>query len=246
MDRFPSTTILTALAVPPIGHGLVGTYPDQPYLQWAYVDSKGERIPRDNSSDFTRAANRLCQEFRRYRVGNPEADVPGLEGARDKITDMLVKVHHTDGDVRHKAWTDALADDHFGFGAVDLHYQGKGKGSWKHQALGDTYLKWQQAALDAMKANSNANTTLLARVGAEIHSLAHRAEAIGEMLGVEPAIYPFAAEFPTSNYKLFHDAARDQRYAVFGEILPRPRWPVKFPHFWPPQIPPPHDRMTVL
>jgi hypothetical protein len=26
----------------------------------------------------------------------------------------------------------------------------------------------------------------------------------------------------------------------------KPRWPVKFPHLWPPQIPPPPDRIAVL
>ncbi|SHN40519.1 hypothetical protein SAMN05192549_1112 [Duganella sacchari] len=25
-----------------------------------------------------------------------------------------------------------------------------------------------------------------------------------------------------------------------------PRWPVKFPHLWPPQIPPPSDRIAAL
>jgi sterol desaturase/sphingolipid hydroxylase (fatty acid hydroxylase superfamily) len=33
---------------------------------------------------------------------------------------------------------------------------------------------------------------------------------------------------------------------AIGEFFYHPRWPVKFPHLWPPQIPPPIDRITAL
>jgi hypothetical protein len=211
---------LSALPVPPIGHGLVGTYPDQPYLKWSYEDSNGERISRDNPHNFTLAADRLCQEFRRYILGKPDADVQGLGDVRNKITDMFVSITYLDGEVRHGKWLDALAGDHFGFGAIQLSYQGKGEGSWKGLALGDTYLRWHQDALDAA-GKIVEDKSFFGRVGAQIHNLAHRAEALADKIGVEQPVYSSAEIFLSSNYKLFHDAARDQRYDVFGEILPR-------------------------
>ena len=218
--RDSKNNLLSAISVPPIGHGLVGTYPDQPFLEWSYLDSRGDRIPRNNPVDFVRAADRLCQEFRRYLAGNPDANVPGLNGASSKIADMLAKTTDSDGDARHKVWLDALAGDHFGFGAVKLNYQGKGEGSWKHQALGDKYLSWQQAALEAAKTQTPTGANFFGRIGAAAQNLAHDAEALAEKFNLEPVVYPYTKEFPTSNYKLFHDAARDQRYDVFAKILP--------------------------
>lgn len=210
---------LSAIFVPPIGHGLVGTYPDQPHLEWSYMDSNGIRIDRDNPTDFTQAAERLCQEFQRYLVGNPEAAVPGLGNNREKLTAMFRNIVHKDGDFRHKAWQDALTGDHFGFGTVNIPYEGKGVGSWKHHALGDSYLEWHQEALDA-EAKVVGGLSAFQRIGAELRNVAHKAEALADRAGVEPATYHYSPAFRTSNYKLFHDAARDQRHAVFAEILP--------------------------
>lgn len=211
---------LGAFPVPPIGHGLVDTYPDQPYLRWSYDDSKGQKVIRDNPADFTEAADRLCQEFQRYLAGDPDAVVPGLGEHKGKLTAMFLKAVDRDGEVRHKAWQAALASDQFGFGPVNLPYDGKGVGSWKHEALGDQYLHWQQAALDAAAALGIGNLSVFQRVGTALTTLVHKAEALAEHAGVEPPTYLYSPAFLTSNYKRFHDAARDQRHAVFTEIFP--------------------------
>lgn len=212
-------TTLYAVPVPPIGHGLVGTYPDQPYLKWSYTDSKGTRIARDNPIDFTMAADRLCQEFQRYLLGKPDADVPGLGKDKEKFTAMFLNIKSGKGDDRHDAWKDALQGDHFGLGAVNLTYEGTGYGSWKHHALGDHYLQWQEKVQASVPKDGNA-ASVFQRIGAEVRDHIHKAMALADRSGIEPHEYQYSPDFLTSNYKLFHNAARDQRHAVFVEILP--------------------------
>lgn len=211
---------IDAFSVPPVGHGQVDTCPDRPFLKWSYTDFYGKRISRDNPATFAQAADRLCQEFRRYLVGDPTADVQGLGAtALAKFTNLFAKFDDNDGDVRHKRWLGALDSDYFGFGAVGLTYAGKGAGSWKHRALGNVYLDWEASAKKAAAENPE-KVSLFQHVGAVLSDLSHRWEAMADNLGVEPADYPFSESFLTSDYKKFHDAASDQRYDVFRKILP--------------------------
>lgn len=218
--RDVSGDALGAVPVPPVGHGLVDTYPDQPYLRWSYVNSKGEKVIRDNPTDFAKAADRLCQEFQRYQLGNPEAVVPGLGAHKESLTTMFLKITDADENVRHKEWLAALASDHFGFGSVNLRYDGKGVGSWKHQALGDRYIGWHQAARNTVVAQNTGSLSAFQRIGTSVVALAHKAEALADRVGIEPPTYRYSPEFLTSNYKRFHDAVRDQRHAVFTQIFP--------------------------
>ncbi len=130
---------IEALPVPPIGHGQVGTCPDRPYLVWSYIDWQGKRVQRDNPGAFLLAAQRLCQEFRRYQGLEPA----GLSVAQAAQLDAAFRgIRDEDGAARHARWLEMIEDDHFGFGAERLAYEGKAEGSWKHQALGQAYVHW--------------------------------------------------------------------------------------------------------
>ena len=214
---------LQRMPVPPIGHGQVSTYPDRPFLHWRYRDSAGTVVERDNPTDFQVAANRLCEEFQRYRLGDADAPVAGLdEVARDRLATLLVGVTDEDGDVRLGHWLKALADDHFGFGAATPTYVGKGKGSWKHIALGEFYLHWLQGAQRHLDAIPLEKRSLLQRIGAKLlETGAEHTEALADHFNIESITYPFNPHFLASHYKRFHDAAEEQRFAVFKKILPR-------------------------
>ena len=58
----------------PLGHGAVLSYPDLPYLKWSYTNGEGQRVPRDNTRDFTEAAAHLHQWFVRYRAYRQQKD----------------------------------------------------------------------------------------------------------------------------------------------------------------------------
>lgn len=207
--------------VPPVGHGQVATHPDKPFLRWSYIDWQGNRIERDNPTDFTQAAHRLCQEFQRFRLGDPNALVPGLnDEQRNTLTELFERVRHEDGEERHKEWLDAIANDHFGSWAVTLKYEGKDEGSWKHLALGDVYLEWRRKSLERAKQEHNLLDSFKIWSG-KSHSLANKIEALADKLGADiPVEYKFSQEFLSSDYKKFHDAARAQRHEMFGVILP--------------------------
>lgn len=123
--------------LPPIGHGAALAYPDRPFLRWSYVNGRGETIERDNPTDFTEAADHLCRVFRRYRLGAPDASVPGLPGdVLERMHWMFRTIDDKDEHVRHARWLAELGDrDPFGIGKVHLAYIPSGTGSWRHHAL---------------------------------------------------------------------------------------------------------------
>ncbi|MGE0356488.1 MAG: DUF6765 family protein [Burkholderiales bacterium] len=124
----------------PLGHGTVLSYPDRPYLKWAYTNGLGERIERDNPSDFLAAATELHQHFCRYLQYVDEKDAV-FEKRYDtprqfrRIGEMLANITSEDGDTRHEQWIGAIAGGEFGF-RDDVQYVAKGEGSWKAIALG--------------------------------------------------------------------------------------------------------------
>jgi hypothetical protein len=120
-----------------MGHGAVLHYPDHPFRRWSYVNGHGQRVERDNRSDFLEAAEQLCKFFRRYIMKDPDAEVKGLPDA-DKtiIAAKLRELIDDDGHVRNKQWLDAVRIGEFRFGSDDPHYVGSGQGSWKYEAIG--------------------------------------------------------------------------------------------------------------
>ena len=121
----------------PLGHGSVLSNPDRPYLKWSYTNGLGQRVKRDNPADFLEAADSMCIAMRRYRLGDPDADVEGLSAqARKKVGSMLRTTKSDSGEERHARWLREIAAGRFGFDGVDLSYVAKGRGSWKHRAIG--------------------------------------------------------------------------------------------------------------
>lgn len=212
---------LPAMPLPPIGHGIVNTYPDRPYLKWSYTDSDGKRITRNNPSDFTIAADELCKYYQRYLVSNPEASVTGLGAMKHIINQTFADIISDDEEHRLNHWLDLIKSNHFGFGEESISYLGKGKGSWKHIALGKEYLELLHHAEDqAIK--GNAQIGLFNRIGATLTKGIHLIEAYAfKIPEIEQFEYRYSPAFISSNYKLFHDAAADQRHDLFTKILPR-------------------------
>jgi hypothetical protein len=120
----------------PLGHGGALSAPDKPYLRWSYKNGYGEVIERDNPKDYLEAAQHMCKAMRRYRIGDPNAEVPGLEDNDAAAIAVLLAEEYEDGEGRHAIWAQRLAEGAFSFGAVELpSYIGKGINSWKHAAL---------------------------------------------------------------------------------------------------------------
>ncbi|MBE9183049.1 hypothetical protein IQ268_31430 [Oculatella sp. LEGE 06141] len=121
----------------PLGHGSVLGNPDKPFLRWGYTNGRGEKIVRNNPKDFLEAADQMCRVMRRYRAADPDAVVPGLpEPDKTMIAQMLQTITDNNGLARHRKWLSAIAAGVFSFGKAEVAYVPKGKGSWKHQALG--------------------------------------------------------------------------------------------------------------
>lgn len=121
----------------PLGHGAVLGHPDKPFLKWGYTNGLNEKIIRNNPTDYIEAADHMCQWLQRYRLGDPNALVPGLPAA-DKavIAEHLQSITHKDDEVRYRQWLNLINQGRFSFGSAHLSYIHKGIGSWKHNAIG--------------------------------------------------------------------------------------------------------------
>ncbi len=121
----------------PLGHGSVLSFPDRPYLSWSYTNGMGQSIKRNNTKDFLVAADRMCIAMQQWIAGDPDAEVEGLPAAdKKKIGALLSSIKNEDGDKRHEAWMKKIQAGHFSFGPANPTYIPKGKGSWKHKAIG--------------------------------------------------------------------------------------------------------------
>jgi hypothetical protein len=156
MDRLTSFFIGEAL---PIGHGTVLSNPDKPFLRWGYINRNGDRIMRDNPTDYLEAAQHLCMALQRYQLGNADADVPGLlESDRQKMAYLFNTLTQPKGYDRHEVWLSAIADGQFSFGAQQVSYVAKGRGSWKYDAIGTEAIEDSRDAIftydsDFLKSN---------------------------------------------------------------------------------------------
>lgn len=136
-DQFDAITSKLIGDTLPLGHGAALSYPDRPYLQWSYIDNKGIRIPRDNAAIFLQAAERMCIAMQRFRLGDANANVPGLKATdKARIEALFRNIKHEEESARHQAWLERIATGYFDFPPVNLTYIEKGAGSWKHEALG--------------------------------------------------------------------------------------------------------------
>jgi hypothetical protein len=122
----------------PLAHVTALTNPDLPFKKWSYKRGN-EVVVRDNPPDYIEAADEMCKVMQRFRIGDADAEVSGIQDP-DKATIKNMVETYTDesGVDRHKKWLKAIKDGKFSFPGVDLKYVAKGDGSWKHQAIGTT------------------------------------------------------------------------------------------------------------
>jgi hypothetical protein len=122
------------------GHAMVQSLPDLPYLTWSFTDADGQRVLRRNPDRFLHAADRLVALHRAFRGEWGGPHIGG--GDRDLLERGFTTFTDPDPLARHEAWWRLVAQGRFSFGALslaelaDLHYVAKGRGCWKHQALG--------------------------------------------------------------------------------------------------------------
>jgi hypothetical protein len=121
----------------PLGHGAVLGNPDKPFLRWGYTNGHGVAIVRDNPASFMAAVTAMHAVMQRYRLGDPTTAVASLlESDRQRIAQEFTQTTANSSHVRHRAWIAAIAAGDFSFGPATIDYIPKGKGSWKHLALG--------------------------------------------------------------------------------------------------------------
>ncbi len=122
----------------PLGHGAALSYPDRPWLKWGYRDGRDRWVERDNAAIFLDACEHMVVALQRYVAGDADAHVAGLMPRdREVLGRLFRELRDPDGDARHAAWLEAVADGTFAFGKErGLRYIAKGEGSWKHAALG--------------------------------------------------------------------------------------------------------------
>ena len=166
----------------PLGHGAALSHPDQPALVWEYRNGLGEKVQRDNPRIFMDAAEKMCRAMQSYRQGDPRMDLesmPGLPPADAKKIFALIKSTKNDsGEDRHQKWLTQIRQGRFSFGAEDVGYIAKGKGSWKHQSIG------QLAAADTGRETFTFKKSFLASNWKRFHDAlqAHRFDVLHDIL----------------------------------------------------------------
>jgi hypothetical protein len=125
----------------PLGHGGALSKPDMPFLEeWGYTNGMGEPIKRKNFLEFVEAAQAMFRAMKNFQNQDPQlgstakiptADLKQIKANFKKFTDE-------DGCDRHEKWLNSIAAGDFSFGAEELTYVAKGRGSWKYQALDTT------------------------------------------------------------------------------------------------------------
>ena len=102
--------------VQPLGHGAVLSYPDQPYLNWKYVNGLGDIIERNNPMNYIEAVENMYRALRRYKLGDPDAYIePMNQNDMDLIIHNINNYTNDDGEKRHKQWSQNIKDGDFFF-----------------------------------------------------------------------------------------------------------------------------------
>lgn len=124
----------------PLGHGAALSYPDKPWLVWEYTNGLGDNVKRNNPDIFMEAANKMCQAMQCFHHSELNMNLESMPGLpkidADKIFDLINSIKEDSGEDRHKKWIDEIKKGSFSFGPEEIHYIAKGKGSWKHESIG--------------------------------------------------------------------------------------------------------------
>jgi hypothetical protein len=122
-------------AIPPLGHGRANIFPDMPFLSWEYRNMLDPKpIARNNTDIFCEAADALCKAMQEYRGVKVQSGFGNED--KDVIRALFSSLQEADGDKRHAAWLEAIAQGKFSFGSATISYDAEGRNSWKAQALG--------------------------------------------------------------------------------------------------------------
>ena len=166
----------------PLGHGAALSCPDQPALAWEYKNGLDEKVERDNAKIFMDAADKMCRAMQSFRKGDPRMDLeamPGLPPADAKKISALIKsIKGDSGEDRHQKWLAEIRQGRFSFGAEEVGYIAKGKGSWKHQSIG------QLAAADTGRETFTFKKSFMASNWKHFHDAlqAHRFDVLHDIL----------------------------------------------------------------
>jgi len=128
-------------AIPPLGHGRAGVFPDMPFLSWQYKNGEGDLIQRNNTEIFCDAAKHLYIAMKRYIARDPDASVEDMSAQNmQMLREMFANTKDEDGEKRHEAWLEAIEDGKFSVGKGEqVTYAARGKGSWKQDALNTSF-----------------------------------------------------------------------------------------------------------
>jgi len=130
-----------SVCVWPLGHGMVLSYPDQPWRSWQYQDSEGNTIEHSNTDKFIVAANGMMRFMQRYLVDDVD-DSHNVKGLTLEQTEILREKFSgwtsPDEKERHNAWLAGIAKGEFIFPGEIIKYSAVDAGSWKATALQTT------------------------------------------------------------------------------------------------------------
>lgn len=124
----------------PLGHGAALSYPDTPSLVWKYKNGLGEKVARSNPKIFIDALDKMCRSMQCFQQSDTNMDLESMTGLpkkdSEKILSLLQSIKEDSGEERHKLWIEEIRKGSFSFGAEEIGYIPKGKGSWKHKSIG--------------------------------------------------------------------------------------------------------------
>ncbi len=122
----------------PLGHLTALHCPDIPYLEWEYIDREGNSSGRvHNIERFMDAVSNIWIVLKRYQASDVNGNIPVIpDYVYNAFKDSFLRFAHYNADKRHELWQQALSEDWFGFGKINIPYISSGPGSWKSIALG--------------------------------------------------------------------------------------------------------------
>ena len=113
----------------PLGHGAAATYPDRPYLRWAYTSEEDNtRVERENPNDFVLACKALYEMFKTYLDKKPNHAEAGVAKSWQKIRTPVKEIIEKEGakEERIQAWKNVMrAGRLFGGNVTIPTYKGK-------------------------------------------------------------------------------------------------------------------------
>jgi hypothetical protein len=134
-DKLESDTLDDFL---PLGHGAALTLPDQPWVEWSYKDSAGQKVTRHNLPDFLEAADKAYRILVAYQKNETSfADQDGLpKSLKNALKKQLFSCQDEDAKIRLENLQVAVQKGFFENVTSIPEYVGKGEKSWKHMATG--------------------------------------------------------------------------------------------------------------